>query len=302
MAHTTGQSRFLTVGGLKLAQLQSGWENGCEGLNFALNLVRSNTGISSPALLASPFLLISLGFYGAQRSYSLSPKEAAGLVRWMLLTNAKGRYSRGSSDSLLDQDLKTIREGGSYIELLDRLRTQVGRLDIAPEELEGRSQRSALFKTQKQQTSPPPSWLEASIDSLSLSIRANNALHYGGYRLVRDLCGKQAEDLLSIRNFGSKSLEELQERLSHQGIPFPVPSITAPTSTDPSENPTETGWNQHASNQPQQPLVTNQEAAAIVLKEADACMASMQVPLKTASKTSCHGAMQSGSIQRHKQS
>ncbi len=147
VAHTTGQSRFLTVGGLKLAQLQNGWDDGCQGLDFALNLLRSNTGISSPALLASPFLLISLGFYGAQRSYSLSPEGAAGLVRWVLLTNAKGRYSRGSSDSLLDQDLKTIREGGSFIELLDRLRTQVGRLDIAPEELEGRSQRSALFKT-----------------------------------------------------------------------------------------------------------------------------------------------------------
>jgi hypothetical protein len=31
--------------------------------------------------------------------------------------------------------------------LLDRLRQQVGRLDIGPEELEGRNQRSALFKT-----------------------------------------------------------------------------------------------------------------------------------------------------------
>jgi hypothetical protein len=31
--------------------------------------------------------------------------------------------------------------------MIDRLRQQVGRLDIAPEELEGRNQRSALFKT-----------------------------------------------------------------------------------------------------------------------------------------------------------
>ena len=31
--------------------------------------------------------------------------------------------------------------------MLERLRLQVGRLDIAPEELEGRNQRSALFKT-----------------------------------------------------------------------------------------------------------------------------------------------------------
>ena len=46
----------------------------------------------------------------------------------------------------LDQDLNVLRNGGGAAELVDRLRLQVGRLDIAPEELEGRSQRSALFK------------------------------------------------------------------------------------------------------------------------------------------------------------
>ena len=35
-------------------------------------------------------------------------------MRWVLLANAKGRYSRGSSETLLDQDLETIRDGGSY--------------------------------------------------------------------------------------------------------------------------------------------------------------------------------------------
>jgi len=116
-------------------------------MEFAINFLRSNAGITSPALLASPFLLISLGFYGAQRSYKLAAAEAQGLRRWVLLANAKGRYSRGSSETLLDQDLKTLREGGGFQELLDRLRTQVGRLDVTPEELEGRNQRSALFKT-----------------------------------------------------------------------------------------------------------------------------------------------------------
>jgi hypothetical protein len=147
VAHATGQSRFLSVSRLDLDKLRSGWDDGCRGIEFALNLLRSNTGISSPALLASPFLIISLGLYGAERHYLLTADDAAGLTRWVLLANAKGRYSRGSSETLLDQDLKTIRDGGSHLELLERLRTQVGRLDIAPEELEGRSQRSALFKT-----------------------------------------------------------------------------------------------------------------------------------------------------------
>jgi len=147
VAHATDQSRFLSVSRLDLDKLRSGWDDGCRGIEFALNVLRSNAGISSPALLASPFLAISLGFYGAKRQYQLTSADAAGLTRWVLLANAKGRYSRGSSETLLDQDLKTIRDGGSHLELLERLRTQVGRLDIAPEELEGRSQRSALFKT-----------------------------------------------------------------------------------------------------------------------------------------------------------
>ena len=147
VAYGTGQSRFLTVANLTLDALTSGWDDGCRGMEFAINFLRSNTGITSPMLLASPFLLISLGFYCAQRDYELTPAEGAGLTRWVLLANAKGRYSRGSSETLLDQDLKTIRDGGSHVELLERLRTQVGRLDIAPEELEGRNQRSALFKT-----------------------------------------------------------------------------------------------------------------------------------------------------------
>lgn len=65
----------------------------------------------------------------------------------MLAANTKGRYSRGSSETLLDQDLTTIRQGGGASELIERLRLQVGRLDITPQELEARNQRSAIFKT-----------------------------------------------------------------------------------------------------------------------------------------------------------
>ena len=86
-------------------------------------------------------------YFGHKRDYEIAPDEAERLRYWVLVANAKGRYSRGSSETLLDQDLATLREGGGAHELIDRLRLQVGRLDITPEELEGRNQRSALFKT-----------------------------------------------------------------------------------------------------------------------------------------------------------
>lgn len=146
VAFATGQSRFLTVAKLDLATLQSSWTSCCNGMEFALNFMKSNVSIDSPALLSSPFILITLAFYGHRRDYHLDSEEADLLRFWVLLANAKGRYSRGSSETILDQDLATLRTGG-VSELMDRLRQQVGRLDIAPEELEGRNQRSALFKT-----------------------------------------------------------------------------------------------------------------------------------------------------------
>ena len=144
---TTGQSRFLTVGNQRLEALQAGWKESCRGMEFALNFLKNNAGIDSPALLSSPFMLIAIAYHGHKRDYALSPEESERLRYWVLVANAKGRYSRGSSETILDQDLATLRDGGGAKEMIDRLRQQVGRLDVAPEELEGRNQRSALFKT-----------------------------------------------------------------------------------------------------------------------------------------------------------
>ncbi len=147
VAFATGQSRFLTVGKLNLETLQTAWKEAREGMQFAINFLKSNAGIDSPALLSSPFILITLAYYGLKTDYKIDNLEERELRRWVLLANAKGRYSRGSSETILDQDLANIRNGGKGPELIDRLKQQVGRLDIAPEELEGRNQRSALFKT-----------------------------------------------------------------------------------------------------------------------------------------------------------
>ncbi|MBY4949846.1 DUF262 domain-containing protein [Cupriavidus respiraculi] len=147
MAFATGQSRFQIVGSLSVEKLQKAWKEACEGMEFALNFLRSNLGIDSPALLSSPFLLVVLAYFGHNRNYALSNDEARHLRYWAVMANAKGRFSRGSSETILDQDLANIRQGGAVSELIDRLRLQFGRLDITAEELEGRNQRSALFKT-----------------------------------------------------------------------------------------------------------------------------------------------------------
>ena len=143
----TGQCRFKTIGSVSLNNLKDSWKAACEGTHFALNFLRSNTGIDNEVLLSSPYLIVALSYFGHTRNYQISPEESKQLRYWVLTANAKGRFSRGSSESLLDQDISTIKNGGSVNDLLDRLRLQFGHLEITHDELEGRNQRSSLFKT-----------------------------------------------------------------------------------------------------------------------------------------------------------
>ena len=147
VAILTHQSRFSTVGGISQSRLEEGWDRAKQSMNHALNFTRANAGIESPSLLSSPFALIAIGAWAEVRNFHPSESDSVGMRRWLLTANAKGRWSRGSSETILDQDLAILRDGGGPAQLMDRLQLQVGRLDVVPEDLEGRTSRSALFKT-----------------------------------------------------------------------------------------------------------------------------------------------------------
>ncbi len=132
---------------MSLERLQAGWKGAKDGMRFALNFLRSNALIDSPALLSSPFLVITLAMYGHRKNYQLSPADADHLRYWVHTANAKARYSRGSSETILDQDLGAMRRVGDHRELIQLLKTQVGRLEVVPTDLEYRNSRSAYFKT-----------------------------------------------------------------------------------------------------------------------------------------------------------
>lgn len=59
---------------------------------------------------------------------------------------------------------------------------------------------------------------DARIDELEFSVRTLNCLKKAGIVTVRDLVQTSEADLMQIRNFGRKSLEEVRERLAHLGL------------------------------------------------------------------------------------
>lgn len=62
--------------------------------------------------------------------------------------------------------------------------------------------------------------LARSIDELDLSVRSANCLKNANIHTLRDLVRRSEKEMLETKNFGRKSLEELQELLSKLGLSF----------------------------------------------------------------------------------
>ncbi len=56
------------------------------------------------------------------------------------------------------------------------------------------------------------------VDQLNLSVRTLNSLRRGGITTVGEIVGKGEKGLMSLRNFGQKSKQEVEERLTSLGL------------------------------------------------------------------------------------
>lgn len=141
----TKQSKFDRVSTTSTESLREGWESAKRGLRFAVNFLRQNAGIEDESLLSAPTLIIPIAVYSQLRNERLSAEDEANLHYWLLVANARGRYSRGSSETLLNEDLSILFRGGSPTDLLEPIRRLFGRFDIQPADLANRPARSPLF-------------------------------------------------------------------------------------------------------------------------------------------------------------
>ena len=60
--------------------------------------------------------------------------------------------------------------------------------------------------------------LNQPIEMIELSSRASNCLKVARIRTIGELVGKRDEELLAVKNFGEKSLDEIKDRLKDMGL------------------------------------------------------------------------------------
>ena len=141
----TQQCLFRSVASTPVDKLKAGWVQAQEGLRFAINFLRSNAGIEDETLLSSPMFLHAVAALSRVKDNKLSANEQRQLLHWLLVANARGRYSRGSTESLLNEDLAIIFRTGNVENLMEPVRRQFGRLHVEPGDLASRGVGSPLF-------------------------------------------------------------------------------------------------------------------------------------------------------------
>lgn len=141
----TQQCLFRTVANTPIEKLKDGWAQAKEGLRFAINFLRTNAGIEDESLLSSPMFIHAVAAVSRAKDNKLTADEQKKLLHWLLVANARGRYSRGSTETLLNEDLNIIFKTGDIGGLIDPVKRQFGRLHIEPGDLAGRGVNSPLF-------------------------------------------------------------------------------------------------------------------------------------------------------------
>ena len=126
-------------------------------------------------------------------------------------------------------DETAVGEGGSARERL-RLEIQTNG-SITPDDAmaQAANQLITLFQplatlsmVEEQSVEPEPTAeSQIPLEELNLSVRAYNCLKRAQVNSVSDLMGFSYEDLLEIKNFGSKSADEVIEALERIGISLP---------------------------------------------------------------------------------
>jgi hypothetical protein len=141
----TQQGLFRVVASTPVDRLKKGWEEAKEGLRFAINFLRTNAGIEDESLLSSPMFIHPLAVVSRVKDNKLTGEEQRALLHWLLVANARGRYSRGSTETLLNEDLAILFRSGDIRALMIPVERQFGRLHVEPGDLAGRGVNSPLF-------------------------------------------------------------------------------------------------------------------------------------------------------------
>ena len=138
----TGQCKFLTIASIPVERYDRAWKETKNALETAFDVVKG-WGMISFTLLSAPSLIITLAYYMKRRPMEM--EDLSMLHKWLLVASICGHYSKGSSESIMDQDLASIDKGTPLEEMFFAFQKQGWAGKISGSDIKGKFHGSAYF-------------------------------------------------------------------------------------------------------------------------------------------------------------
>lgn len=111
---TTGQCKFAILKNLPVENLTKNWEKTKGGIEKTIHFLKYNASIESThlqkgtKLLPSFYLLVPLSVYACENEIADTKEKENRFLEWFYTAAMWNRYGKGSSESILDEDLRII--------------------------------------------------------------------------------------------------------------------------------------------------------------------------------------------------
>ena len=146
IAVSIGKNKFELINRIPTAKLKENWPKTQKAIEYSLNFLKQNAYIETKEFLAAKFLLIPIGCFAKKVDYSLTDKMQKNLLRWFYAATMWGRYSRGATETALDEDLNAINKNDDSIEqMINNVLKTSGRLEVKESDLQGVTVKSPFF-------------------------------------------------------------------------------------------------------------------------------------------------------------
>ena len=145
---STGQSKFNDVSKIDVDRLKRDWAEARRGLHFAIDFFKKEAGVEASHILPAPSLLVPIACLAVKNRFVFTDELRLKMLRWLYAAIIWRRYSRGSTETMLDEDLSSIRDSVDPVaEMIERVRVQAGgELAVTAEHLEGKTRQSSIFR------------------------------------------------------------------------------------------------------------------------------------------------------------
>lgn len=206
MSVSTGQSRFKNISNTPIKQIQDSWEKTRMSLQFVIDFLKNNAGVETADLVPVKFLIIPLVCIAAKHDCRFPPALERMAVRWFYAALMWGRYSKGSTETILDEDLGLINEYEHPIEhMMEKIRLQSGRLEVKGEDLAGSTVKGPFYSMMYilARNANAKDWYSGAV----ISAETNNGLRHKSIfdpGMLKDSLQKKHDNVKKIRRLSSE--------------------------------------------------------------------------------------------------